>query len=86
MSPIERIDMYASGDQVAAVTDLGNLPIYVLTGARTAPDWWIEELQPRLVGLSTNAKQNILDADHFLHVSNPQAVVEAVAWVVAQGT
>jgi hypothetical protein len=66
------------------VTDLGDLPVYVLTATIEAPDWWFD-LQDNLLALSTNSIQSMLEATHSnIYWAKPEAIVEAVAWVAAQ--
>lgn len=78
----ERLDTDASAEQVNPITDLGDLPVHVLT-ATEQPDWWLD-LQQILVGLSTNSLQVEVDSGHFIHAVKPETVVDGVAWVVSQ--
>lgn len=79
----ERLDIVASAEQVNPITDLGDLPVHVLTAMKEAPDWWLE-LQQILVGLSTNSLQVEVDSGHAIHVFRPQTIIDGVAWVVSQ--
>jgi len=78
----EWIDFTADQTQVAVVTDLGDLPVYVLTAS--GADWWFE-LQDNLLALSTNSIQTKVEAGHAdIYWAEPAAVAEAVVWVTAQ--
>lgn len=80
----ERLDMVASAAQVSPITDLGDLPVYVLTATIGAEDWWFD-LQQKLVGLSTNSVQVEVETTHnSIYASQPQMIVDAVAWIVSQ--
>ncbi|GMQ94742.1 MAG: hypothetical protein BMS9Abin12_2247 [Acidimicrobiia bacterium] len=80
----ERLDMVTSAAQVSLITDLGDLPVYVLTATIGTADRWFD-LQQVLVGLSTNSVQVEVDASHNnIYTSQPQAIVDAVAWIVSQ--
>jgi len=91
--PPEWVDLLTSGEQVAVVADLGDLPVYVLTAViGQAPDgtladvvdWWLE-VQDNLIALSTNSIQTKVDATHGnIWWAKPEVVAEAVAWVTAQ--
>ncbi len=92
--PPEFLDIITSTAQAAAVTDLGDLPVYVLTATLTTgqdgnpitrvPEWRFE-LQGNLLALSTNSTQQLLEATHItIWWAKPEAVVEAVAWVTAE--
>jgi pimeloyl-ACP methyl ester carboxylesterase len=90
----EWMDLPTSTVQAAAVTDLGDLPVYVLTATLTTgndgnpvtqvPDYWFE-LQDNLLALSTNSIQQLVEASNVnIYWAKPEAVVEAVAWVTAE--
>ena len=91
--PPEWLNFEASAVQVAAVTDLGDLPVYVLTATKEdpaystdpdRPDWWFE-VQDNLLALSTNSIQTKLETTHkIIKWAEAQAVVDAIAWVVTQ--
>jgi len=82
--PPEWIDLIASSAQVAAVTDLGDLPVYVLTATIEAPDWWYD-LQDKLLALSTNSTQTLVEATHSsIPWAKPEVVVDAITWLAAQ--
>jgi len=90
--PPEWIDLTTSSAQVAVVTDLGDLPVYVLTATlQQAPDgtltdvddWWYG-LQDKILALSTNSIQTKVEATHQnIPWAKAEAVVEAIAWVTA---
>jgi pimeloyl-ACP methyl ester carboxylesterase len=81
----ERLHFTESGEQVKPITDLGDLPVFVLTASlHPLSPWWFD-LQQVLVGLSTNSIQKKVDASHrSLHREHPQAIVDAIAWIMAQ--
>lgn len=90
--PPEWIDLLTGTSQAAVVTDLGDLPVSVLTatlanpnsGLPYATDRWFE-LQDNLVALSTDSIQTMVEATHDnIYWAKPEAVVEAVAWVTAE--
>jgi pimeloyl-ACP methyl ester carboxylesterase len=93
--PPEWIDFVTSTEQVAAVTDLGDLPVYVLTATieqapgageplSVRPDWWYD-LQDNLLALSTNSTQTKVEATHTnIWWAKPEALVDAIAWATAQ--
>jgi pimeloyl-ACP methyl ester carboxylesterase len=77
----------------SASTTLGDTPLFVLTagaednrlfqleGAREA---WME-MQRELAALSTNSKHIIAErSSHYIHVDQPELVVDAIRWVVEQ--
>lgn len=75
--------------------DLGRLPLIVLTAGNFRPsggpadkheEWnrlWVKELQPQLVRLSTRGRQVVVDSGHMIPFEAPEAVVKAVADVMA---
>jgi Predicted hydrolases or acyltransferases (alpha/beta hydrolase superfamily) len=87
----ERLDLSAIIEQGRAVTDLGDLPMRVITAgtfihpALASPDdgerlqlLW-EILQARLLRLSTGAQQKFaLDCSHFVQREAPSVIAEAV--------
>ncbi|MCL1602164.1 MAG: adenosylhomocysteinase [Actinomycetia bacterium] len=86
VSAPEWIDLVAGQTQAAVVTDLGDLPVYVLTATQVSSGrvWWFE-LQDNLLALSTNSVQMNVEAAHTnIHWTEPASVAEAVAWVTAQ--
>ncbi len=74
----------ASADEVRQAGDLGSMPLVVLTGTRSAERSprlhaiWMNELQPRLVRLSTRGKHELADSGHNIQLEKPEAVVNAV--------
>jgi pimeloyl-ACP methyl ester carboxylesterase len=78
-----------SAAEVRAAGNLGNKPLVVLTAEYSAlrrPELrrvWLNELQPDLVRLSSNARQELIPSGHYIPLQQPQAVVEAVRqlWV-----
>jgi len=94
--PPEWLELVESAEQVSAVTDLGDMPVYVLTAALidrqssdgenivANEDWWFD-VQDRLLALSTNSIQKVAEATHnTIYWGKPEIVAEAVAWVTAQ--
>ena len=92
--PPEWLELVESAEQVSAVTDLGDMPVYVLTASidqsadnttlTEADEWWLG-LQNRLLALSTNSTQRKVEATHGnIYWGKPEIVAEAVAWVTAQ--
>ncbi|MCL1692621.1 MAG: alpha/beta hydrolase, partial [Actinomycetia bacterium] len=81
----EWLDLSASGQQVAATADVGDLPVYVITGGTEfAPDWW-DALQVELAAISTNSQHVTLpESGHMVHMEDPQAIVDGLAWILQQ--
>jgi hypothetical protein len=87
-------------DAARHVTNLGNMPIVVLTGGQYwKPDddpvaaqqisefheTWVHELQPALAHLSTQGRQIILpNSDHGIPDQAPDAVIDAIRSIVDQ--
>jgi len=89
----------APGDRAAGGRPLGDRPLVVLAAARRHPDLdhlpaadadryyrvWVEELQPALARLSSRGTlRAIPDSGHSIHLERPDAVIAAIADVVAQ--
>lgn len=78
--PPEMIDFPTSESQVAAVTDLGDLPIAILTSGEPFPGapeevfeiWW--DLQEDLASLSTDTTSATIE--HASHFTIPSSAVE----------
>jgi pimeloyl-ACP methyl ester carboxylesterase len=83
--------------EAASVHDLGNLELIVLTAGRSqdfrnadlnrqAADYqqiWIHELQPKLVRLSTQGRQVVVEnCDHNIPSQAPNVVIDAIREVV----
>ncbi len=81
----EWLDIAASGQQTAATADVGDLPVYVITGGRgVVPDWW-DALQVELAAISTNSQHVTLpESGHMVHMDDPQAIVDGLAWILQQ--
>lgn len=80
--------------QLRAGRGLGDLPLIVLTAGKFKPkgppekveEWsraWLQELQPRLVRLSSRGRQIIADSGHMIPFEAPDAIVKAVGEVLA---
>lgn len=87
--PPEMIDFPTSESQVAAVTDLGDLPIAILTSGEPFPGapeevfeiWW--DLQEDLASLSTDTTSTrIEDASHFTIPSSAAEIAGAIRDVI----
>ncbi len=73
----------ANNEQLSAAHPLGDLPIIVLTstqGLDMREDW--DAVQQKLVALSTNSQQVIVDSSHDIHIDQPQQVADAVLRVI----
>jgi pimeloyl-ACP methyl ester carboxylesterase len=92
----EGFELQKSFRAAAQVTDLGDLPVYVLTaGNRSLPDtipasftaWLVEDNargHGRLAMMSTRSRHVTVDgAGHFVQNDRPEAVVGAVDWVLS---
>ena len=84
----ERIDFPSTFDSIRNVETLGDVELIVLTSGtwQVAPvpqphEMWVE-LHRRYAGLSTRSEQRVLDGDHFLQRSAPDAVAQAILDVV----
>ena len=83
-----------SAAQVRTAGNLGDKPLIVLTAeysAQRRPELrqvWLDELQPDLVRLSSQGKQQMVNAGHFIPLQKPDAVVQAVRqiWEHADST
>jgi pimeloyl-ACP methyl ester carboxylesterase len=89
-------------DAARRVTNLGDMPIIVLTGDQYwKPDddpvaaqqitefheTWVHQLQPALAQLSTQGRQIILpNSDHGIPDQAPDAVIDAIRSIVTQGS
>lgn len=85
-----------SAEQARAAGTLGDKPLVVLTGARSSPGdglsprdaeachrIWVEDLQPRLAALSTNATRIVLpDSGHDIPADRPDAITSAIRHVI----
>ena len=73
-------------DYIRAEHELVTAPLLVLTGAE--PDTWSElppeEVKERLTHLSTARHEVIADAGHYIHIEQPDAVVEAIERFVSE--
>lgn len=92
----EGIDMLACQAVGRSILSLGQIPLQVLTGStfiypqrmppevgRPLQDEW-EKLQGQFAKLSSHATHQILpECGHFIQTDRPQAVIDAVAQVVA---
>jgi hypothetical protein len=77
--------------EVRSAGNLGDRPLVVLTSAKPygadAPsnEVWMHKLQPRLMHLSTRARQVIVDSSGFgIEASVPDAVIDATREVVTE--
>lgn len=82
-------------DAMRAGKGLGSLPLIVLTAEDFTPNggpehmkqqWnrlWVHELQPQLARLSTRGRQVLAKSGHMIPFEAPEAVVSAVAEVLA---
>jgi pimeloyl-ACP methyl ester carboxylesterase len=83
--------------QVKAVHNLGSMPLIVLTaggylplpaiqehdrGRKTYLQYRVYEDQPRMLSLSTNARQIVVRSGHGVPFDHPDAVVEAVREII----
>jgi pimeloyl-ACP methyl ester carboxylesterase len=83
-----------TGEQVRAAAPLPNIPLFVLSATRLAeaglpqPASHWQELQAKLAQLSPQGKHIIVNpsdhfiSDHFLHLSQPGVVVDAIRQTV----
>ena len=85
---IERLNIVDSFAQVAAVGDLGELPLVVLTqdsdDAESDPvaAVWLA-LQQDHASRSTNSQHIVVaGAGHYVQTSHPEIVIEAVLWIL----
>jgi pimeloyl-ACP methyl ester carboxylesterase len=89
----ERIDFQATFDAIRKIDDLGDLRLSVLTSgtwmvpAESAEDpheMWVR-LHQDYVRLSTRTEQRVVpEANHFIQLSAPDAVVEAITSIVSE--
>ncbi len=80
----EWLDLPASGQQTAATADVGDLPVYVISNGKSAPDWW-DALQVELATISTNSQHVTLpESGHEVYIDDPQAIVDGLAWILQQ--
>lgn len=75
--------MPAAGAEAAAVKTFGDLPLIVLTAKSNNMAHW-QERQTHLLQLSSNSVQLFADSDHNIHFEAPDAVVAAIAQMVAK--
>ena len=92
----EHLDLVASARQVSAVTNLGSIPLIVLTHSpkspaglglpedlRTKMDLVWQGLQDNLCLLSTQSTHKIASkASHYIHREEPQLVIDAILKLV----
>ncbi|MEZ4672549.1 MAG: alpha/beta hydrolase [Anaerolineae bacterium] len=81
-SKIDTHDIF-SNEQLSNAHSLGDLPVVVLTstqGLEKQKDW--DAVQQKLVVLSTNSQQIIVDSSHDIHIDQPQQVANAVRRVI----
>ncbi|XSG76299.1 alpha/beta fold hydrolase [Herpetosiphon llansteffanensis] len=78
-------------NQAQAPQSLNDLPLVVLTRGMAEPAMTEEfeqvwdELQRELTQLSSNSQQQIAEhSGHYIHLDQPELVIEAVEWVVSQ--
>ena len=81
----EWLDLSASMQQTAATADVGDLPVYVITGGRgVVPDEW-HASHVELAAISTNSQHVTLpESGHMVPMEDPQAIVDGLAWVLQQ--
>jgi hypothetical protein len=75
----------ASGAQAGAVTDLGNVPLIVLTSRKNdLPHGW-QGMQTEFLQLSTNSQQLFAEkSGHNIELEEPEAAVAAISQMVVQ--
>jgi pimeloyl-ACP methyl ester carboxylesterase len=78
------VDRPVSATELAAVDDLGAIPLVVLTQGRTSGQFAVEwtRLQNELAILSTNTVHVVADTGHMIQDEAPDLVKRAVASVV----
>ena len=90
-STAEKIDFRATFDDVEAITDLGDIPLVVLTSSawdglggneEAAPDLWYGMHEEYAALSSDSSHRLIAGTDHFLQRCAPEAIVKAVRDVV----
>jgi pimeloyl-ACP methyl ester carboxylesterase len=93
----ERVDLIASGKEIATAGALPPVPFVVLSAdPATSKEMWTPdraathmELQRRLAGLIQNGRHIVVEhSDHFIHLDRPDVVTDAIRSVVqaARGT
>ena len=81
-SKIDTHDVF-SNDRLSAARPLGDLPVVVLTsteGLEMQEGW--DMAQQKLVALSSNSQQIVVDSSHNIHIDQPQQVADAVLRVI----
>lgn len=83
----EYLDIGKSYFEVVGKGDMGDKPVYVITGLADKPDHekaiWLE-LQQDHAALSTTSQHVVLDdVGHRVPGSSPQSVVDGILWVAA---
>lgn len=92
----EHLDLVASARQVSAVTNLGSIPLIVLTHSPKSPagqglpedvrakmDQLWQGLQDDLCRLSTQSSHKVASkAGHYIHREEPQLVIDAILKLV----
>lgn len=82
----EYLDIFTSSLQTIGTGDMGDKPLVVLTGLadKQQKDVWLS-LQEDHASLSTNSRHVIFeDAGHGVHGRHPEAVVDAIRWVISE--
>lgn len=84
--------------QVKEVTDLGDIPLLVITKGLQTPkingftdemmteyENGLSELQKKFLNLSTNSSQVIaVDSGHFIHYDNPEIIIQEIRKMITQ--
>jgi pimeloyl-ACP methyl ester carboxylesterase len=94
-TPNESLRREETVAQVQAVRSLGDLPLIVVSGGKSAPNpdlagarkdfgyKWVYEIHPRIARLSSRGRHAIaVNSGHGIPVEEPEAIVEAVRDVV----
>ena len=73
----------ANNEQLSTARPLGDLPVVVLTSTEglDMQEGW-DAVQQKLVALSTNSQQIVVDSSHNIHIDQPQQVADAVLRVI----
>ncbi len=93
---LANVDLAASFEQVRAVKSLGDIPLVVLTHAPNTLHWGniptevsarleqaSQDMQKELAALSSNSTHIIANtSNHFIHLDEPQLVVDAILKLV----
>jgi pimeloyl-ACP methyl ester carboxylesterase len=88
--PVEYLDVGTSAGQVRGKGDMGDKPLVVLTAGRTFRGEkenqaiWVD-LHRDHATLSTNARHEVLgDSGHEIFAARPDAIIDAVLWIIDQ--